>query len=854
MASTKSLGGRKLDKEYQNYQKKVLRKYQYLSSKFLDLPFESVNKIGRYLKEFAPFCHERLKKGLTPEETITSFLKKKRLKSSKEQMFLLMGFLQFIEREVLLFDALEQAYSEDTKNTKKGDLNNLVHFASQNISRYLKQLQNKSIRVVLTAHPTQFYPVDILAIRDDLIEALKDHNQDAVQKILLQLGKTPFRNQRKPTPFEEAKLLMWYLEENFYEVLPQLRQKLLNPLTKKQRESIKQPIIEIGFWPGGDRDGNPFVTAETTRLVLDELRKRIILKYKKDLFLLKRRLTFKGIKEELSEIEQALSDHDYSDRKFLSDLISLKNNLVKRHQGLFEEEVEALIQKVKLFGFYFASLDLRQDSSIHGQVFDELGTLSGFEDFSSYLDKSSDEKLQLLELYLEKENPILPFEKLSSLTKDSFEVLQVAKRAQTYNGQKAVHRYIISHTEQPYHMLEVLLLSKWAGIAEDSLALDIVPLFETIDDLKHAEKVMDRLFTHPVYRNHLKSRANHQTIMLGFSDGTKDGGYLSANLSILKAKIALDKVSRSHRIKLHFFDGRGGPPARGGGNTHRFYQAMQQFIDQNSLQVTIQGQTVTSNFGTKAVCYDQLEKLLSAIFIPKQPASDRFLSDLSILDKLSDVSLKCYQELKNSKEFLPFLEKKTPLKFLSKMKVASRPTSRKKQKRIQFEDLRAIPFVASWSLMKVNIPGFYGLGFTLGQAIKQGQLAELQRLYRNCAFFTTLIDNCMQSILKSHTYLTNYLLKDEEFGKFWDLVLQELKRTIRAIQKITKTNKLLGGEIIIRRSIDTREHLIEPLLIIHHYALALIQKKGLKPSDKKVLEKLILKSIAACINASRNAA
>jgi phosphoenolpyruvate carboxylase len=300
-------------------------------------------------------------------------------------------------------------------------------------------------------------------------------------------------------------------------------------------------------------------------------------------------------------------------------------------------------------------------------------------------------------------------------------------------------------------MAEVYALFTLSGWNGDK-TFDIVPLFETIDDLAEAAIIMGKVYEQPFYRLQVAERKNEQTIMLGFSDGTKDGGYLEANWSIYKAKEKLTAISRQHGCKVKFFDGRGGPPSRGGGKTHQFYASLGKDIEHEEIHLTVQGQTITSNFGTIQSAQYNIEQLLSAgmsssLFVDNRKNITE--EERTLLDTLSKESYESYQSFKAHPLFLKYLEEFSPLTYYSKSNIASRPAKRSAASAtLQFSDLRAIPFVGSWSQLKQNVPGYYGLGTALKKAKESNNWESVKHLFKNVSFFKTLIDNSMMSMLK----------------------------------------------------------------------------------------------------------
>ena len=352
-----------------------------------------------------------------------------------------------------------------------------------------------------------------------------------------------------------------------------------------------------------------------------------------------------------------------------------------------------------------------------------------------------------------------------------------------------------------------------------------------------------------------------QTIMLGFSDGTKDGGYFMANWSIYLAKETLSKLASEFGIQVAFFDGRGGPPARGGGNTHEFYASMGDTIQSDDIQLTIQGQTISSNFGTLDSSQYNLEQLLSSgienqIFNPGKNNLSKV--DRLLMEHIAEISYKAYQDFKAHPMFIPYLERMSTLPYYAKTNIGSRPSKRGKSSALRFEDLRAIPFVGSWSQLKQNVPGFYGLGTALQHLLDEGKTEDIKVLYKNSRFFRTLIFNSMMSLSKSFFQLTAYMKDDTEFGAFWEIIFNEYTLTKKVLLEISGFNSLMENEAAGKASIKAREEIVQPLLTIQQFAL--IQLQGLKkdknadPDKIEVFEAMVTRSLFGNINASRNSA
>ncbi|MGZ3880802.1 MAG: phosphoenolpyruvate carboxylase, partial [Flavisolibacter sp.] len=634
----------------ENFKNHIGIKYQLYNSLFTSLPFHRIEKTNIFLAMFLDSCEEGYKKKQSPIQIVDDFFQRlTTFTNKKEQFDLMFRFIQYVERQVVLFDSLEDAAFKEIHDVIGiGTLKQLETKVVQEDARkqLLDKLKDFAVLLTLTAHPTQFYPGPVLGIINDLSKALKDNNVSLINTYLQQLGKTPLLKKQKPTPYDEAVSLIWYLENVFYNATGRIITQLKNQFP--ELDLSKNPIIKMGFWPGGDRDGNPNVTVDTTLKVADALRSSIIKCYYLDVRRLKRRLTFKGIDTILSELELKLYDNifipgnrtDLKKEEVLQYLFQIRNIIVHEHNGLFLHMLDNLINKVQVFGLHFASLDVRQESSVHTMV---LETINEKEELlpKNYNDLKEDQKIDVLTSINRKANAEL----YEGLVRDTIDSFSAIKTIQNFNGQQGCYRYIISQCGSALNMMEVYGLFLLAGWNKQELNVDIVPLFETIDDLKRAPAIMKQLYENETYAQHVRRRNNNQTIMVGFSDGTKDGGYFMANWSIYRAKEELTAVSKQYGIDVIFFDGRGGPPARGGGKTHKFYASMGKNISAKEIHLTIQGQTVSSNFGTIDSAQYNIEQLLNAGIVNEIfPESERGLNteQEEIIRELADVSYQSY--------------------------------------------------------------------------------------------------------------------------------------------------------------------------------------------------------------------
>ena len=850
------------------FKQNVLSKYQIYNSIFMTLPFDTITKTGALLPLFFETCEKGFSKNETPTAIVDSFFKKYQARRSpKSQINLLFRFIQYIERQVVLFDAIEDAAFPVVNNMDGiGTLRSLKETASaENKLELLKNyLEEFKVRIVLTAHPTQFYPGSVLGIITDLTEAIKENDLTRIHQLLAQLGKTPFFKHKKPTPYDEAVSLIWYLENVFYKsfgtVYDYIQQNIFDG------KHIQNDIINIGFWPGGDRDGNPFVTPEITLKVASRLRETIIKNYYRDLRQLKRKVSFVGVEDRITALEGEMykmitnKKTDLTLDHLVYELKEIKAEIIQKHQSLYASDVNSLLNKIHLFGFHFSSLDIRQDSRAHAKVFNDMVNVlikSGSSIFpANYHSLSESKQISTLS----KIEGRLDMDLISDKeTLKALKTMAAIKTIQETNGEKAANRYIISNNQTTLNVMQLYAMLKLVAF-EDELTVDIAPLFETITDLENAPSVMEDLYTNPNYIAHLKARGNRQTIMLGFSDGTKDGGYLMANWAIYQAKERLTTISRKHDITVIFFDGRGGPPARGGGKTHNFYASLGPTIEDKEVQLTIQGQTISSNFGTLDSSQYNLEQLISSGV--HNSLSDKDLTmtpeNRTVMAHLSKLSYEAYVDFKAHPKFIPYLEHMSTLKFYAKTNIGSRPSKRGKSEGLVFEDLRAIPFVGSWSQLKQNVPGFFGVGTALKYYEDIGEFDKAQHLFQTSDFFKTLIENSMMSLSKSFFDLTKYMSDDPEYGAFWNVIYTEYVTTKRLLLKLTGYSELMEEEPAGKASISVRESIVLPLLTIQQYALKKIQDlEKESPRDEaqiEVYEKIVMRSLFGNINASRNSA
>lgn len=835
----------------------VENKYQIYNSLFMNLPYDKMTNIGMLL----PFLYQESKngyeKGDSPMEVMQNFFESHTdIETEEEKVDLLFRIVQYVERQVVLFDSIEDsAFSTLHSKNDPGTVRNLYEIASNNgkLDELKEKLKTFVVKIVFTAHPTQFYPNSVQTIMRDLHDAIQKDSITKIDSLLQQLGMTPFVNKEKPTPFDEAENIIYYLRNVYYDTLGELYHDIKKIIGT---DELNDELFHLGFWPGGDRDGNPYVNAEMTRKVATSLRMSVLECYHEHLKRLKRRLTFPKVSRQIDAITKRVYDNIYQNRQDLTAeefkiaVLEIRDTLINENNGLFVDEIEDLLGRIDLFGVYFASLDIRENERVHDQVIEEIFRKEFDKDYNAL---SDDEKLDYL---LNKRLSVNPgdYAEGGDIVQETLKNVYQLKELQRINGEPSVNRYIISEAISVFDILHVYALFKYCGYADDEINFDIIPLFETIEGFTEARKTMDFLYNHPVYEKHLKRRNNKQFIMLGFSDGTKDAGTIRANWNIYTTKETLTEVSEENDIKVVFFDGRGGPPARGGGKTHQFYAARGAGIANNQIELTIQGQTITSVYGTKDQATYNFEQMLSAGMLNEVNPTEHDLAlkdwERDLFNELADISYKKYKDLKDHELFVPYLEDVSTLQYYGQTNIGSRPSSRNEGELV-FEDLRAIPFVSSWSLLKQNVPGYFGVGTALKNMKDEGRLGDVKKLYKTSKFFKTLMQNSMMSMSKTYFPLTQYLQGDDKFGEFWQILYDEFQLTHELILEVADSSILMEEEPLSKESIIMREKIVLPLLTIQQYALMKI--KG--DSDYQgTYEKMVTRALFGNINASRNSA
>jgi phosphoenolpyruvate carboxylase len=763
-------------------------------------------------------------------------------------------------------------------------------------------LDSAVISPVLTAHPTEVQRKSILDCQliisrllserdrvdmtpDDLAE-----NEEALHRFVLILWQTRMLRTAKLTVHDEIKNGLEFYRYTFLTEIPKIYANLEKQFEARFAKDIKIPaLLRVGSWIGGDRDGNPFVTHDVmtdavqqhsalafehylnethllgTRLSLtdrlvdvsDELRalsdtspdkspSRNDEPYRRALVLIYSRLsaTAKQIGHEISHLPPVDKNaKPYpTPAEFIQDLDVLIDSLFKHHAVyLARGRIAYLRRAVEVFGFHLAPLDMRQHSAIIEQTVSEL---LGIGDAYAALDEAARRKTLLAALQA---NKVLlgDIEQYGAIAQSELRIMQAAAEIHQRFGADALPNHIISKTDAVSDMLELALMLQQVKLLDNAatpaLHVNIIPLFETIEDLRSCGPIMDELFAIPYYRQLLSSRGNVQEVMLGYSDSNKDGGYVTANWELYKAEVELVKVFTKYGIELRLFHGRGGTVGRGGGPSYDAILAQPPGSVNGQIRITEQGEVISSKYSNPEIGRRNLETMIAATMeatLLHHHGADSTMPEYHrIMEELSRDAFAAYRKLVyETPGFTEYFFIATPIREIAELNIGSRPSSRKASDRI--EDLRAIPWVFSWGLNRTLLPGWLGFGSAVQQFIaREGDsgLAQLQSMYKNWAFFRGLMSNMDMVLSKtdmgiaaSYSELVeDVAMRDRIFGA----INNEWESTVAMLFAVTGNATLLQDNPDFSRSLMTRTPYIDPL---NHLQIALLQRHRAGDNDELV--------------------
>ena len=733
-------------------------------------------------------------------------------------------------------------------------------------------IRDLNIELVLTAHPTEAKRRTVLSKLEritHLTRALDDREllpreraelETNLRAEIAALWLTERTRTAHPKVEDEVRTGLYVIENVFWDTLPRLYAELDAALAQHY-PGIRATArwLTLASWVGGDRDGNPnvtmTVTAETLRLhrglaiehhrrALQDLARRLsmsahLVPMPRDLetwlaarhplpphaAYLEARYTLEPYRliASLLAADLAHASRDDMTARLLETtphtaritLDQLATPLALIHHAMppriAQEHLQTLLRQLDIFGLHAARLDLREDSARLVAALAEILRALGTD--LTFAQKDETARLETLTRLFAQTRPALARHPgITIETAETWSLFQLIARVQAVYGRELLGPFVISMAHSPADVLTVLLLARWA---ECAAGLSIVPLFETLADLQAAPQILADLFSMGVYRDHLATCGDEQMVMIGYSDGNKDGGYLAANWALYRAQEEIARVCEAYRIKLTIFHGRGGTVARGGGPANRAIRAQPPGTVQGHLRVTQQGETIASNYASPDLAHRHIEQIVHAVLLASAPRDPREPSTRSewraALEAMSSAARDEYRALVHATPgFAEFWRAATPIDEINRLRIGSRPTARRGGG-LQIENVRAIPWVFSWMQSRFNLPGWYGLGTGLARADQAMQGA----MYRDWQFFRALIDNAEMSLLKADMDIAaRYvdLVADRALAqKIFAQIQTEYARTRDAILAITAHSELMDADPVIQRSIKTRNPYVDPL-------------------------------------------
>ncbi len=720
------------------------------------------------------------------------------------------------------------------------------------------------------------------------------------------------------TVLDEVKKGLYFCEHTLLPIIPQMYRDLHDALRQNypDHEWRVPSILRFGSWIGGDRDGNPYVTPEVTLETLKLLRLRALAEYVQQIEQLSLNLTPSlHVVPCSAELKDALADHAQRFpavaqvlsrrnphepyRQFCTYIWEKLNNSVaytrsfqpawgrealtagagtryaassellydlriidrslreNRGTAIADGQLADLIRQVEVFGLHLLTLDIRQHAERHTAAVAEV--LAAADVCAAYAALPEPERVALLSRELQNARPLIPTRlQYSAETKETIATFRLLHAVLEQFSPNATHTYIISMTTGASDLLAVLLLAKEAGLYAPGKwsRFDIVPLFETREDLAHAPSIMTNLFALPAYREHLALRNNHQEVMVGYSDSNKLAGFLPASWALYEAQQALWEVADQAGVSLELFHGRGGSIGRGGGPANHAILAQPTNTVRGRLKLTEQGEVISDRYGHPGIATRHLQQILSAVLLASAPHSAPEIDPAweAAVSELAEHAFMAYRELVEHKDFLPYFHGATPIDELSSLKIGSRPARRKQSDRL--EDLRAIPWVFAWMQSRHTLPGWYGLGTAVEAYLAEDRAARLELLramYCNWPFWRTTLDNAQMVLAKADLHIAELyagLVPDPGVReRMWKRIADEFARTERAVCAIAGVERLLDRTPTLQRSIQRRNPYVDPLSYIQ---VALLRRLRAKGEANPALEEAVLLTVNGIAAGLRN--
>jgi phosphoenolpyruvate carboxylase len=785
-------------------------------------------------------------------------------------------------------------------------------------------LQGALVSPVITAHPTETRRRTVFVTQHRITELMRlhaaghtetddGHNIELeLRRQVLTLWQTALIRLSRLQITDEIDVGLRYYPAALFKVIPQVNAEVRHALRARWPDTdlLSAPILQPGCWIGGDRDGNPNVTADVVRRATGSAAFTALARYLAELTDLEQELSMSArlitVTPELNALAEACDEKARADEPYRRALRVIRGRLtataaeildrqpqhelglglqaysapaelradldvidasLRTHGAalLADDRLAFLRESVHVFGFHLCGLDMRQNSDVHEEVVGELLAWAGVH--PDYRSLPEDERVELLAGELSTRRPLVGDRAdLSDLARGELGVMTAAARAVELYGPAAVPNYVISMCQSVSDVLEAAILLKEAGLLDASgpepyCPVGISPLFETIDDLHNGASILQAMLDLPLYRSVVDARGGCQEVMLGYSDSNKDGGYLAANWAVYRAELTLVEVARKTRIRLRLFHGRGGTVGRGGGPSYEAILAQPPGAVNGSLRLTEQGEVIAAKYAEPQLARRNLESLVAATLestlLDVEGLGDAAESAYALLDAVAALAHRAYVELVHETPgFVDYFMASTPVSEIGSLNIGSRPTSRKPTASIA--DLRAIPWVLAWSQSRVMLPGWYGTGSAFEQWIAAGPESEAERveilheLYQRWPFFRSVLSNMAQVLAKSDLGLAaRYaeLVADESLRhRVFDKIVDEHHRTIAMHKLITGQDDLLADNPALARSVFNRFPYLEPL---NHLQVELLRRYR-SGDDDELVQRGILLTMNGLASALRN--
>lgn len=786
---------------------------------------------------------------------------------NQEEMEIIANFFSTLPLLINISEDVDLAFEVNYKNNSEESYVGKLSDSIKNL-KDTNILNNINVVPVLTAHPTQVQRKTTLDLTENIHNLLRKHRdvknglinkskwKEDLQKHIEILLQSDIIREKKLKVANEITNVLEYYNRSFIKAITKLMIEYKKLLRENSIDLVNETPITMGMWIGGDRDGNPFVTADTLKLSAMKQCELIITYYMNQLNILYRTFSMSSqlikesedlrkladksndssvyrekeyyrkaiyyIREKLLNTKKYLLNNEDNDEKYLTaeeleqDLLIIKNSLLENNgETLIKGDFEELLSAVKIFGFYLASIDMRQDSSVYEACVAELLKSANIE--NNYSELSESEKCDLLLNILKKDPRPLSINdenKQSEELKKELLIFKTARELKDKLGNNIIKQNIISHTTSISDLLELAIMLKEVGlVGSDFARLQLVPLFETIEDLENSYEIMDNYLALDIVKKWVKDNKDYQEIMLGYSDSNKDGGYLSSGWSLYKAQQDLSSLGNKHGIKITFFHGRGGTVGRGGGPSYDAIISQPLGSVQDRIRLTEQGEIIAAKYGNKDAAYYNLETLFSAVI--ERMNADMVNIDIrdipeikEMMDEIVEDSYKTYRKLVfENPNFYNYFFEATPIKEVSSLNIGSRPASRKKITDIG--GLRAIPWVFSWSQSRIMLPGWYGVGTAFSNFINKesGNIDKLRTMYKDWPFFTSLLSNVDMVMSKSDMEIAKEyanLCKDDKTKEVYNEILREWKLTKQVVLDISEHKEFLEDNTYLTKSLENR--------------------------------------------------